>query len=165
MRQLLYMRCITDKICIGNKLSSQKVEQNIWKETDRFSKRYLNLVSGKISRCCKACLDTGDQHFKLLQKNTGSSTAREKQIQNSLPKQALYAAKFQNICIENKSHCTMLKHHKTSSLTKLVWREGNTFSARCSTIFGTLVARECRIICNLGEIRLTLMMILLNVIT
>jgi hypothetical protein len=60
----------------------------------------------------------------------------------------------------HKSHCTLLE----TPLTKLVWREGNISSARCSKIFGTLVAREWRIFCNLGEVRLAFMMILLNVI-
>ena len=48
-------------IRVGNPLSLEKVKKRyIWRKADSVSKRYLNHASGKIFRCCKACLDIGD---------------------------------------------------------------------------------------------------------
>ena len=64
-----------------------------------------------------------------------------KQIQNSQHNYALYVITLHGSCTKNKAHCTLLQT-QPQTLTKLVLRAGNISSARCSTTFGTLVARE-----------------------
>jgi hypothetical protein len=67
-RKLLFVAYTTDVISAGNQLSLQKLKENIRREAESVSKRYLNSVSGTISGCCKACQDIGDQCLKLLHK-------------------------------------------------------------------------------------------------
>jgi len=104
---LLFEGYTIDIIHMGNPLPLEKLKEHIWREADSFSKRYLNLVSGKISRCCKACLDIGDQHLKLLQK------IQEVELQGKnrsrIPSEAV---KLRNTCIKSKSHCTLLETSK-----------------------------------------------------
>jgi len=67
-KEIIICAYTTDVISVGNQLSLQKLKENIWRDAESVSKRYVNSVSWKIFGCCKACLDIGDQCLKLLHK-------------------------------------------------------------------------------------------------
>jgi len=103
-RWLLFVGYTTDIIRMGNPFSLEKTETEYLKRSWQCFKKISQSCLRENFRMLQGLSRYWSPIFETLTENTGSSNARKNRFK--IPSEAV---KLQNICMKNKSHCTLLE--------------------------------------------------------